>query len=417
MAQESEAGAPPRPAAVWLDRRTPPHVLTLVVMTGVSALNMNMILPSLPGIAADFRADYGLVALSVSAYLGLTAVLQLLIGPLSDRYGRRPVMLGCFAAFLAATLGCALAPTIEVFLAFRLAQAAVASAFALSRAIVRDMVGPAAAASLIGYVTMGMSLAPMIGPMIGGILDEAFGWRSVFVFTLVLGALAAALIWADQGETNAAPSASFAAQFRAYPELFASQRFWGYSLTAALASGAFFAFLGGGPLVASEILGMSPASVGFHFGFIALGYLVGNFLSGRFTARAGLNPMMLAGGLVATAGMALALGLFAAGLQTPLAFFGAILFVGLGNGLLLPSANAGIVSVRPRLAGSASGLGGALMIGGGAALAVLAGALLGPATGAWPLLWLMFACSAASVVSTLWVIRVARLRARQGIGP
>jgi DHA1 family bicyclomycin/chloramphenicol resistance-like MFS transporter len=414
MTTETEDGLAPPRAAVWLDRRTPPHVATLVAMTGLSALNMNMVLPSLPSLAAHYGADYSVVALTVSAYLGLTAVLQLAIGPLSDRYGRRPVMLGCFAVFLVATVGCIFAPTIEVFLGFRMAQAAVASAFALSRAIVRDMVGPNEAASLIGYVTMGMSLAPMIGPMIGGFLDEAFGWQSVFVVTLVAGLAVTALIWADQGETNAAPSASFTAQFRAYPELLRSRRFWGYSLTAAFGSGAFFAFLGGGPFVASEILGMTPAALGFYFGFIALGYMLGNFVSGRYAAQVGLNRMMLLGGIVTTAGMALALGLFAAGLETPISFFGSILFVGLGNGMLLPSANAGIVSVRPHLAGSASGLGGALMIGGGAALAVLAGALLGPTTGAWPLLWLMLACSAASVATTLWVIRVARRRGLPG---
>ena len=139
-------------------------------------------------------------------------------------------MLGCFAIFLAATVGCMLAPSIEVFLGFRLLQATIASGFALSRAIVRDMVPTDQAASLIGYVTMGMSLMPMVGPMIGGFLDESFGWQSVFVFTFVVRrAVTLALIWADLGETNRAPSASFAAQFRAYPELFRSRRFWGYS--------------------------------------------------------------------------------------------------------------------------------------------------------------------------------------------
>jgi DHA1 family bicyclomycin/chloramphenicol resistance-like MFS transporter len=253
-----------------------------------------------------------------------------------------------------------------------------------------------------------MSIAPMISPMIGGYLDEHLGWQSVFVFTFVIGAASLALMWLDLGETNAAPSSSFLAQFRAYPELFGSMRFWGYSLTAALASGAFFAFLGAGPWVASEILGMGPAQLGFYFGFVALGYLLGNFVSGRYASRAGLTRMMLLGGLVASAGIALALVLFALGLVTPLALFGSILFVGLGNGLCLPSANAGMVSVRPHLAGSASGLGGALMIGAGAALSVLAGALVGPATGAWPMLWLMLACAAGSVVATLWVVRAGR---------
>jgi DHA1 family bicyclomycin/chloramphenicol resistance-like MFS transporter len=396
-----------RSRPVLLDRSSPPHILTLVLLTGVAALNLNMMLPSLPSLAAYYDARYGVVALAISMYLALTAVLQLVIGPLSDRFGRRPVLLVSFLVFLAATVGCALAPTIEAFLFFRMAQATIASGIALSRAIVRDMVSVDEAASMIGYVTMGMSMIPMVAPMLGGFLDEFFGWQSVFVFTFVFGAAVLALVWADLGETNLNRSASFAAQVAAYPELVRSGRFWGYALTAALASGAFFAFLGGGPWVASKVLGMEPAELGFHFGFIAVGYMIGNFLSGRYAARVGLNGMMLLGGLVATAGLALGLGFLAVGLVTPESFFGSVLFVGLGNGLLLPSANAGVVSVRPHLAGSASGLAGALMIGGGAALSAIAGAMLGPGTGAWPLLSVMFACSLLGVATTVCVMRLA----------
>jgi MFS transporter, DHA1 family, multidrug resistance protein len=389
-------------------RSKPPSIVTLVVLAGIAALNMNMLLPSLPSLARHFEADYAVVSLAVSAYLGVTALLQLLLGPLSDRYGRRPVVLFSLGIFLVATVGCILSPTIEVFLFFRLLGAAVASGIVLSRAIVRDMVPANEAASMIGYVTMGMAVMPMIGPMIGGFLDQVFGWEAVFVLTLVVGLAATWLIWHDLGETNAHRSSSFSAQFRSYPELARSRRFWGYALTASLASGAFFAFLGGGPWVASEVLGMAPAALGFSFGFIALGYMFGNYLSGRFAATVGINRMMLVGGIVATAGMTGALVLFAVGYSTAVAFFGSIMFVGVGNGLLLPSANAGMVSVRPHLAGSASGLGGALMIGGGAALAAVTGAMLGPGTGAWPLLATMFLSSSLGIVSTLYVIRVAR---------
>ncbi len=279
---EIEAAAP-----VWLDRRTPPVILTLVAITGVAALNMNIVLPALPALAAHYGASYGVVALSISAYLALTAVLQLLMGPLSDRFGRRPVILVSLAIFLAATVGCIFAPTVQSFLFFRLLQAAVASGIALSRAIVRDMVPADSAASQIGYVTMGMSLMPMIGPMIGGALVETMGWRAVFGVSLVMGAAVAVLAFADLGETNRHRSSSFGAQFRAYPELARSKRFWGYAFTAATASGAFFAFLGGGPWVATEVLGMSPTELGFYFGFIALGYMFGNFLSGRYARRVG----------------------------------------------------------------------------------------------------------------------------------
>jgi DHA1 family bicyclomycin/chloramphenicol resistance-like MFS transporter len=397
------------PKAAWLDRRSPPHITTLVALASIGALNMNMFLPSLPSMARDFEADYAVVQLAVSAYLAATAGLQLVIGPLSDRFGRRSVMLAALGVFLAATLGCILSTTIEAFLAWRLLSAAVVSGLVLSRAAVRDMVGPAEAASMIGYVTMGMALSPMVGPMIGGFLDQEFGWRAPFALLLALGAGVLWLAWRDLGETNRHRASGFAEQVRAYPELVRSRRFWGYALTAAFASGAFFAFLGGAPYVASEVLGMRPAAVGFWFGSIAIGYALGNFLSGRFTAMLGLNRMMLTGTVVAAGGVLLSLWLFSHGYATPLGFFGGLGFVGLGNGLTLPSANAGMLSVRPKLAGSASGLGGALMIGGGAALSALAGALLGPETGPYPLLYVMVASSLSAIVAVAYVLYVEKV--------
>ena len=156
------------------------------------------------------------------------------------------------------------------------------------------------------------------------------------------------------------------------------------------------------------MLGLTPSQYGFYFGIISVGYMLGNFLSGRFAKVFGLNRMMLSGNVVAVSGMVLAIALFAGGIYHPLSLFGPVFFTGVGNGLTLPSANAGVVSVKPHLAGSASGLGGALQIGGGAALSVLAGALLTAQSGPFPLLWIMLLSSAGGVVGTLWVIHVAR---------
>ncbi len=393
---------------VWLDRATPPHVATLVAIAGVSALSMNIFLPALPSMASYFQADYALVQLAISAYLGVTAVLQIIIGPLSDRFGRRPVLLWGIGIFGFATLGCILSTSIESLLIFRMLQAGVASGIVLSRAIVRDMVPPEKAASMIGYVTMGMSLVPMIGPALGGVLNAAYGWQASFMMLGALGVLVWALVWADLGETNQHKSASFGAQFKAYPDLVRARRFWGYALTAGFASGAFFAFLGGAPFVSTVILGLNSAEMGGYFGIVAFGYMGGNFLSGRFAQRAGINRMMVTGGLVAAFGSALSLGLFEAGLVHPLSLFGPMFFVGIGNGLTLPSANAGIVSVRPHLAGSASGLGGAIMIGGGAGLSAVSGLILSEESGTFPLFALMLGVSLLAVLASLYVIRVAR---------
>lgn len=397
-----------RPAVRFLDRSSPPHILTLVLLAGLGALSMNVFLPSLPVMAEYFGAEYRLIQLSVALYLGMNAVLQIFIGPISDRYGRRPVMLAAIVIFLLATVGTLLAPTVEVFLGFRALQAVIVAGMVLSRAVVRDMVPQEEAASMIGYVTMGMAVVPMVGPMIGGALQELFSWHASFVLLLVCGLLTLWLAWADLGETAHHRSTSFADQFRQYPELLTARRFWGYCATAAFASGAFFAYLGGAPFVGSEVFALSPAALGFYFGAPALGYAAGNFLSGRHSVRLGINRMALSGTLLTSAGLTVLLAVELAGAKHPAVFFGFMSFMGLGNGLVMPNATAGMLSVRPRLAGSASGLGGAIMIGGGAALSAVAGALLTPGSGAFPLIYLMLATSIASVVSIAYVIRRER---------
>ena len=291
------------PMVRFLDRTTPPHIVTLILLTGLGALSMNIFLPSLPRMTAHFATDYRLMQLSVALYLAVNAALQILIGPISDRYGRRPVFLWGVAVFMLATLGCLFSPTIEIFLLFRMLQAVVVVGLVLGRAVVRDMYPADQAASQIGYVTMGMAVVPMIGPAIGGVLDESFGWQANFWMLFGLGGLVLALTWRDLGETACPGSGSFAAQFRQYPELLTSRRFWGYCLAAAFASGAFFAYLGGAPYVGSVVFGLSPAAVGFYFGAPAMGYFFGNWISGRYSVRAGINAMVLWGTLISASGL------------------------------------------------------------------------------------------------------------------
>ena len=396
------------PEVRFLDRSTPPHIVTLILLAGLSALAMNIFLPSLPRMTAYFDTEYRLMQLSVAIYLGFNAVLQLFVGPISDMVGRRPVILWGVALFIVATLGCILAPNVTVFLAFRMAQAIVVVAMVLSRAVVRDMVPQDQAASMIGYVTMGMAIVPMIGPAIGGVLDEVLGWKANFWLLAILGSATFWLAWRDLGETAGRSGQTLLRQFGDYPELLTSPRFWGYALAAAMSSGAFFAYLGGAPFVGSEVFGLDPALLGILFGAPAIGYLVGNGLSGRYSARFGINRMILWGTIINTLGILFSILVFAAGHGSALSFFGFMTFVGLGNGLTIPNATAGTLSVRPHLAGTASGLGGAIMIGGGAMLSALAGALLKPGTGAWPLLWIMLVTGVLGVLCIQAVIRRER---------
>lgn len=395
-------------AVRYLDRTSPPHISTLILIAALPALSLNMFLPSLPAMAEHFNVDYHVMQLSISLYLATTAVVQLLIGPLSDRYGRRPIILWGGAIFIVATLGCLLAPNATVFLAFRILQAVLATGMVLSRAVVRDMVPADRAASMIGYVTMGVSLSPMVGPFFGGVLDTYFGWQATFWVLLVLGIISLAISWADIGETSTTKSTSFGAQFKQYPELFLSRRFWGYALSATFAAGTFFAYLGGAPFIGKELFHMNAIWLGVSFGAVSTGYMAGNFVSGRFSMRIGMNRMILLGTSATTFGVLCSTVLFHLGFDTPAVFFGFMMFVGLGNGMTLPNANAGMMSVRPNLAGSASGLGGAMLVGGGAIFSSLSGNLLSEGTSALPMLWLMLGCSMLSVAMIQYVIHRER---------
>lgn len=393
------------PRVRYLDRSTPPHISTLILLAGLSALAMNIFLPSLPGMVAYFDTEYRLIQLSVALYLGVNAGLQVVMGPLSDRWGRRPIILWGLAIFLVATLGCLAAPNVYVFLTFRMIQAVVVVAMVLSRAIVRDIVAQDRAASMIGYVTMGMAVVPMIGPAFGGLLDEAFGWQANFWALFVLGAMLFAVCWRDLGETAPLSGRSLLEQFRNYPALLTSRRFWGYSLSAGLSTGSFFAYLGGAPFVGDQVFGLAPAVLGVLFGAPAVGYFLGNFASGRFSTRLGVNRMVLYGSLFNAGGIGTNVALFHLGLGTPSVFFGLMCFMGLGNGMVIPNATAGALSIRPDLAGTASGLSGAMMIGLGAALSALAGTLLAPGSGVLTLLWIMFITGLAAVLTISLVIR------------
>ncbi len=396
------------PPVRYLDRTTPPHITTLVLMTAVASICTNLFLPSLPGMAAEFGTSYAIMQFAVTGYLALTGFVQLLSGPISDRYGRRPVMIVALMVFILAGIGAAHATSLTGFFLCRAFQACSVVGFVISRAAIRDMVGREQAASMIGYVTMGMALAPMIAPTVGGALGDAFGWRSNFHALALAGTIALVIVWFDQGETNRHLSGSFRAQARAYPALLRSRRFWGYALTMMFASGTFFAFLGGAPFVGSVVYGLSATEVGMYLAITPMGYATGNGLSGRFAARMGLYRMMTVGALVTLCVMSLTLVTAAAGIAHPLGFFAFTFAIGLGNGIILPSANAGMLDVRPDLAGSAAGLGGALMTFGGAALSALASFTLSETSGTYPLIYCILGSSALCLACVLYTIRVEK---------
>ena len=375
----------------FLDRTSPPHIFTLILLASISALTMNIFLPSLPNIAASLGSSTSILGLSVGIYLASSALLQLIIGPFSDQFGRRPLILWSLIIFCLSTLATVFVTNTAQFLILRIFQAISASCMVLARAIVRDTTESVEqAGSQIAYVTMGMAFVPMIGPAIGGLLDYQYGWTASFWILCLLGSMIFLISYFDVGETLPENSQGFLEQVRTYPSLLRSKRFWAYCLSSAFVSGAFFSYLGGAPFVGNEVFGLSPKDLGIWFGAPAVGYILGNFLSGRFSTIIGLDKMIFFGVIIALTGVSISFMISYLGFGSILSFFGLMSLVGLGNGMSIPNATAAMMSVNPKLAGTAAGLGSAIMIGGGAGLSAIANFILKPGGSELPLIILMW---------------------------
>src|SRR5215217_1283574 len=378
-----------------------PRLSTLVVLSALAILPINLFLPSLPRMAAEFGADYGLIGLSLAGYAIISACLQLILGPMSDRFGRRPVILGALVIFIAASIACALAQDVWTFLACRMVQAVIAPTYGVSLAAVRDTTSREHAARKFGYIAMAWAIAPMLGPTAGGLIDQLFGWRANFYVLALLGAAVFILCWIDLPETNNARSKTMLEQYRAYPELLRSKRFLAYCLCMAFSVGAFYAFLAGTPLPASAF-DLSPAVLGLCMGSITGGFMLGSFLDGRLAGNIPTATILIAGRGVACAGLVFGIALHLAGVDHVAALFGPCLFVGLSNGLTQPSANAAAISIRPGHTGTAAGLAGAITVGIASIMAAIAGAVLMEENGRPGLLMVMLASAIIALGAALF---------------
>ena len=399
------------PKPKFLDQGTPPHILTLILLASLSPLSMNFFLPSLPSMSSHFQTSPAALGLSVGIFLASSAIFQIVIGPLSDHFGRRPVVLWSLSIFILVTVMVPFVTNTAVFFILRALQAAAAACIVISRAIVRDTTTSAAeSGQRISYVTMGMAVAPMLGLSLAGFIDSWFGWQANFWILGCVGAVVLIICYFDQAETLKTKGVTFKEQMAQYPELLRSQRFWGYCLSSALGSGAFFAFLGGAPFVGSELFHLPPEDLGLYISTTALGYCLGNYLSGRYSIQFGIDMMIYLGLLTTFFAMSFSLAISFLGHGSAVSFFGLMAFAAIGNGLTMPNAAAGMMSVRPDLAGTASGLGGSIMIAGGAALSAAATTMLGPSNKETPLVFLMWLSVTGGLLCILYVRRRNKMR-------
>ena len=402
---------PPRPSpsrGEGEEKHQWPLLTLLIATTAIGPLSLNILTPALPGLIVTFGAAAGTVQLTLSLYLLGMAISQLVLGPLSDRFGRRPVMLAGLALTVAASIAALTVTSITGLIVARTVQAfGATTGIVIGRAIIRDLYDRERAASMIGWVTMAMVIAPMIAPMIGGALDTALGWHAIFAFIGL--AAAAVLAWAALRlpETREIASGGGLAQFfAAARDLVTNRAFLGYALTAALNAAMFYTFIGGAPHVVVTIMHRSSAQYGVWFVVISLAYMAGNFTAGRWSARYGVDFMIRCG--VAVTVLGAAVGMVWILLDPhggPQVIFAPQMIIGFASGFMLPNAIAGAVSVRPRAAGGAAGIAGFTQMGLGAVTSQLIGHLLDGAATALPLALVVLVLCAGALVAFFGLVR------------
>lgn len=340
---------------------TPTTLLWLV--TGclmLQPLSTDLYLASLPGMATDFGVGPADVQHTLSLFVIGFGAAQLISGPLSDRYGRKPVMIGGLTLYLVSSIACAFAPGLAWLVAARFVQAiGCCTGVVVARAVIRDAYAPAEGARMLAKASSLLSLAPILGPILGGYLQAAFGWRAAFAALALAGLVTWLAAMRMMSESNAQPDGAAMRPGRlagSYLEVARNPAFWAYALPGTLSYASIFAFISATPFVLIRVLGVPSQNYGYYFAAGVFGYLGGTLLCRRLIGRIGMQHTLERGTLVGLVGglgfLAMALGGFASATLVVAAQF----VVMLAHGINFPCAQAGSLAPFPEKAGAAAGL-------------------------------------------------------------
>lgn len=380
----------------------------LVAVATLAPLSSQIFLPALPAIQTGFNVSVGTAQLTLSLPLVTMALSTLAYGPLSDKYGRRPVLIVGIGMFIVGTLMCWVAWDIAALIVGRIVQAGGSAAgMVLARSIVRDFYGRDRAANMLGYLTTVMVVAPMVAPVLGGVLTDSIGWRSNFAVLTAAGLLAMTLIVWRLPETNPnlGQTTSFSTILSGMSDLMRSRLFLGYALQTSFSMAAFFAFTAAAPYLMINVMQRPATEYGIYFLFISAAFAVGGYTTGRFAQRIGSEKLADIGAvatlIIAVIGL---LWVAVAGLS-PLALFLPPILISVCQGLTIPNGQANAIGVSPHLAGAASGLIGFMQM----ALSALATQLIGMLEDgtAYPMLFTLLFCAICSLAS-IWLVRTGR---------
>ena len=395
------------PEAASSNATTKAMLLLLVTMTGVAPIALYMLVPALPMLATTFGRDISVAQMTVSLFMVGLALSQIIMGPLSDRFGRRPVLLGGLGLMVAASIGASFADNLPQLIAARFLFAfGGASGMVMSRAIIRDLYSRDRISSKISLVIAVMMIAQMLSALVGGLIEVNFGWRAVFYAITVMSVLVTLFIAVALPETRRAVDRAAGNGFRAdLRTLFTTRAFIGYVLCQVLASSLIFTFAGGGPYIVVTQMGRSSAEYGAWFATTGVAYLVGNLFGVRFAPRHSISNLIWFGLALQLTGAGLNVVSGLTGLnQVPQWLFPAQMIVMFGNAFVMANASAGAISIRPQAAGTASGVMGFLQMGFGALCSQFGAWLGGHFTSPLPLNLAVFVLSLACAASMLFLV-------------
>ena len=378
----------------------------IVLLAATSALGpagMQILLPALPVIQADFSVSNDVAQLTLSLSMLSIAIGTLVYGPMSDKYGRKPIMLlGIFIAIIG-SIFCYLADSIGWLIAGRIVQAfGGAVGLVLARAIVRDVYDAEESARVIATLVMVMVIAPMMSPALGGEMMKYFGWESVFLVVASASLIIFVFLILRQPETlvTPVPFKGVGSMLRTFASLLESRAFCGYAFCVTFVSVVFFSFISAAPEIMVSVLNRPPTEYGYYFVLVPIGFMIGNYITRHFGRSISIDSMIVMGSTIAIGGIMLAIVLTILGINHPLALFVPVSIAVCGNGITLPNAQASAINEFPQYAGSASGLTGFLQMTVSAVAAQFV-ALIFNGT-AYPLLITMLLASVISLFLFRW---------------
>lgn len=380
-------------------------ILLIAFLSAVGPFAIDTYLPSIPAIAKDFDVTSAVVGYSVGSFFFGLALGQLIAGPLSDRYGRKPVLFIGFALFLLATVACALAPSIEFLITARALQGAAASASpAAGRAIVRDLWSGNEAARAMAYVSMVMNIAPLLAPSIGGVILMYSDWRTIFWALVVFALMALFFISFLLPETNGPEQRQevpLLDYFRAYGKVLRNPKTWGYLLSGGFSTATMFAYIAGSPVVYIEVFGVEPKYFGLLFGLNVVGLFICNWLNSIYVMRYGYHALLFIGAVMTTLGATALLMTSYLQVNSVLTIAVALFFTIAPISFVSSNCNVGVLNLFPRNAGAVNAVFGLAQFGLGAATTVLIGLLFtGTELAMAQVIWL---AAISSFAATIWL--------------